>query len=364
MKKLLVTGGAGFIGTNFVYYWLNKYPEDHIVVLDALTYAGNRVNLIRAEKNPKFKFVHGNILDQPLVETLLKDHNIDTIVHFAAESHVDRSIHGPDEFINTNIVGTHTLLKAAKKIWLDSGSKPHRFHHISTDEVYGTLGPDHPPFTELTPYAPNSPYAASKASSDHLVRAYHETYGLDTTISNCSNNYGPFQFPEKLIPLVIINILFNKPLPIYGDGKQIRDWLYVDDHNRGVDLILKKGTPGQTYNIGGTNEWANIDIVHLICDLLLEQFSSDKSLSERFAKSPAAQAKHPATLISHVKDRAGHDRRYAINAEKIKDDLEFIPEESFETGIRKTLTWFLEHQPWWKQLLNDSYKDWITTNYS
>jgi len=364
MKKLLVTGGAGFIGTNFVYYWLNKYPEDHIVVLDALTYAGNRVNLIRAEKNPKFKFVHGNILDQPLVEILLKDHNIDTIVHFAAESHVDRSIHGPDEFINTNIVGTHTLLKAAKKIWLDSGSKPHRFHHISTDEVYGTLGPDHPPFTELTPYAPNSPYAASKASSDHLVRAYHETYGLDTTISNCSNNYGPFQFPQKLIPLVIINILFNKPLPIYGDGKQIRDWLYVDDHNRGVDLILKKGTPGQTYNIGGTNEWANIDIVHLICDLLLEQFSSDKSLSERFAKSPEAQAKHPATLISHVKDRAGHDRRYAINAEKIKDDLEFIPEESFETGIRKTLTWFLEHQPWWKQLLNDSYKDWITTNYS
>ena len=364
MKNLLVTGGAGFIGTNFVYYWLSKYPEDHIVVLDALTYAGNRVNLTQAEKNPKFEFVHGNILDQPLVEALLKSHKIDTIVHFAAESHVDRSIHGPDEFINTNIVGTHTLLKAAKKIWLDSGSKPHRFHHISTDEVYGTLKPDDPPFTELTPYAPNSPYAASKASSDHLVRAYHETYGLNTTISNCSNNYGPFQFPEKLIPLVIINILFDKPLPIYGDGRQIRDWLYVDDHNRGVDLILEKGMLGRTYNIGGTNEWANIDIVHLICDLLLEKFSTDKSLAERFANSPAAQASHPDTLISHVKDRAGHDRRYAINAKKIKNDLGFLPEESFETGIRKTLTWFLDHQPWWNELLSDSYKDWIATNYS
>jgi dTDP-glucose 4,6-dehydratase len=285
-------------------------------------------------------------------------------VHFAAESHVDRSIHGPDEFINTNIVGTHTLLKAAKKRWLDGGKTKHRFHHISTDEVYGTLGPDDPPFTELTPYAPNSPYAASKASSDHLVRAYHETYGLNTTISNCSNNYGPFQFPEKLIPLVIINILFNKPLPIYGDGRQIRDWLYVEDHNRGVDLILEKGIPGRTYNIGGTNEWANIDIVHLICDLLLEQFSTDKRLAERFADSPAAQAKHPDTLISHVKDRAGHDRRYAINTTKIKNDLGFLPEESFETGIRKTLRWFLDHQPWWNDLLNDSYKAWLATNYS
>ncbi|WP_321492464.1 dTDP-glucose 4,6-dehydratase [uncultured Desulfobacter sp.] len=364
MKNLLVTGGAGFIGTNFVYYWLTQHPEDHIVVLDALTYAGNRDNLTEAEKNPKFKFVHGSILDQTLVETLLKTHNIDTIVHFAAESHVDRSIHGPDEFINTNIVGTHSLLKAAKKSWLDSGRKPHRFHHISTDEVYGTLGPDDPPFTESTPYAPNSPYAASKASSDHLVRAYHETYGLDTTISNCSNNYGPFQFPEKLIPLVIINILFNKPLPIYGDGRQIRDWLYVDDHNRGVDLILERGTTGQTYNIGGANEWSNIDIVHLICDLLFEKFSSDKSLAEQFANSPSAQANHPATLISHVKDRAGHDRRYAINAQKIRNELGFTPQESFETGIRKTLTWFLDHQPWWDKLLSDSYKDWIATNYS
>lgn len=364
MKNLLVTGGAGFIGTNFVYYWLDKYPEDHIVVLDALTYAGNRANLTKAEKNPKFEFVHGNILDQPLVETLLENHNIDTIVHFAAESHVDRSIHGPDEFINTNIVGTHTLLKAAKKIWLDAGKKEHWFHHISTDEVYGTLKPNDPPFTEKTPYAPNSPYAASKASSDHLVRAYHETYRLNTTISNCSNNYGPYQFPEKLIPLVIINILFNKPLPIYGDGKQIRDWLYVDDHNRGVDLILEKGTSGSTYNIGGNNEWANIDIVNLICDLVLEKFSTDPKLAKHFANSPAAQNIHPNTLITHVKDRAGHDRRYAINANKLSSELDYTPAESFKTGIRKTLDWFLNNENWWQGMLDDSYMDWIDTNYS
>lgn len=364
MKNLLVTGGAGFIGTNFVYYWLNKYPEDHIVVLDALTYAGNRDNLTEAEKNPKFEFVHGNILDQPLVETLLKKHNIDTIVHFAAESHVDRSIHGPDEFINTNIVGTHTLLKAAKKIWLDQGKTEHRFHHISTDEVYGTLGPNDPPFSEKTAYAPNSPYAASKASSDHLVRAYHETYALNTTISNCSNNYGPFQFPEKLIPLVIINILFNKPLPIYGDGKQIRDWLYVDDHNRGVDLILEKGSPGSTYNIGGNNEWTNIDIVNLICDLVFEKVSEDPTLVEGFPQSPVAKNIHPKILIEHVKDRAGHDRRYAIDATKLIKNLGYSPVESFETGIRKTLNWFLKNEFWWQILLDDSYNDWIEKNYT
>ncbi|WP_035240284.1 dTDP-glucose 4,6-dehydratase [Desulfobacter vibrioformis] len=363
MKHLLVTGGAGFIGANFVYYWLNKYPEDHIVVLDALTYAGNRTNLLEAEKNPKFEFVHGNILDQPLVETLLKKHNINTIVHFAAESHVDRSIHGPDEFINTNIVGTHTLLKASKKIWLDQGRTDHRFHHISTDEVYGTLGPNDLPFTEKTAYAPNSPYAASKAASDHLVRAYHETYGLNTTISNCSNNYGPFQFPEKLIPLVIINILFNKPLPIYGDGKQIRDWLYVDDHNRGVDLIIKKGTPGQTYNIGGSNEWANIDIVNLICELIFEKLSGDPGLAERFPDSPASKNINPKVLIEHVKDRAGHDRRYAIDAGQLIKKLDYSPAESFETGIRKTLNWFFENEMWWNRLLDDSYKCWIEKNY-
>jgi dTDP-glucose 4,6-dehydratase len=344
MNNLLVTGGAGFIGTNFVYYWLNKYPEDHVVVLDALTYAGIEENLFNAKKNQKFKFVHGNILDQPLVESLLKNHNIDTVVHFAAESHVDRSIDNPDEFINTNIVGTHTLLKAAKRIWLDENKHNHRFHHISTDEVYGSLKPEEPPFTEKIPYAPNSPYAASKAASDHLVRAYHKTYGLQVTISNCSNNYGPYQFTEKLIPLIITNILNGKPLPIYGDGKQVRDWLYVDDHNLGIDLILKNGKTGETYNIGGKNEWANIDIVHLICNLIHEKFSQDKELADRFPKCPSVQNSHPKILITHIKDRLGHDRRYAINSEKISSELEYTPLESFDRGIQKTLDWFLRNE--------------------
>lgn len=330
MKKLLVTGGAGFIGTNFVYYWLDKYPEDRVIVLDALTYAGNRENLIKAEKNPRFEFVHGDILDQALVETLLTQHDIDTIVHFAAESHVDRSITGPDAFINTNIIGTHSLLKAAKNIWLDKLQKPHRFHHISTDEVYGTLGPTDPPFSETTRYAPNSPYAASKAASDHLVRAYHETYGLEVTTSNCSNNYGPYQFPEKLIPLMIINILNNKRIPVYGDGKQIRDWLHVDDHNFGIDLILHKGIPGETYNIGGNSEHVNIDIVKLVCTHM------DKILKKENSKD----------LITHVTDRLGHDRRYAIDASKITSALGYAPKLSFEAGIAKTIEWYLEkNQP-------------------
>ncbi len=344
MKNLLVTGGAGFIGTNFVYYWLNKYPDDHIIVLDALTYAGNKKNLAHAEENRKFKFVHGNILDQDLVESLIKNHKIDTLVHFAAESHVDRSILGPDEFITTNVVGTHALLKAAKKIWLDKILQNHRFHHISTDEVYGSLKLDDPAFTENTPYAPNSPYAASKAASDHLVRAYHKTYGLQVTISNCSNNFGPYQFPEKLIPLFITNILKGTPLPVYGDGKQIRDWLYVDDHNLGVDLILEKGTIGETYNIGGNNEWTNIEIVQLICELIHEEFLQDKTLSKKFPNCPCSHGNHPKTLITHVKDRLGHDRRYAIDADKISSSLGYSPEESFKTGLLKTLKWFLALQ--------------------
>lgn len=344
MKNLLVTGGAGFIGTNFVYYWLNKYPDDHLVVLDALTYAGKKKNLAAAQKNPKFEFVHGNILDQPLVESLIIDHNIDTLVHFAAESHVDRSIKGPDEFIITNIVGTHALLKAAKKIWLDTSPQDHRFHHISTDEVYGSLKPEAPAFTENTPYTPNSPYAASKAGSDHLVRAYHKTYGLQVTISNCSNNFGPYQFPEKLIPLFITNILKGKPLPVYGDGNQIRDWLYVDDHNLGVDLILEKGKTGETYNIGGNNERANINIVQLICNLIHKEFLQDKKLVNRFPNCPSSQGSHPKNLITHVTDRLGHDRRYAINADKISSTLGYSPQESFDTGLSKTLKWFLAQE--------------------
>lgn len=363
MNRILVTGGAGFIGTNFVYYWLDKYPGDSIIVLDALTYAGNRQNLVKAEKSQNFKFIHGNILDQDLVETLLKEENINNIVHFAAESHVDRSIHSPDEFINTNIVGTHSLLKAARKIWIDGNIEDHRFHHVSTDEVFGTLKPDDPPFSETTPYAPNSPYAASKASSDHLVRAYYETYGLKITISNCSNNYGPFQFPEKLIPLIIANILDGKSLPIYGDGRQIRDWLYVDDHNLGVDLILEKGRPGETYNIGGNNEWANIEIVKLICRLIHDRFEQDKNMARKYPNSPSANGNHPESLITHVRDRAGHDRRYAINACKIVSDLGYVPGENFETGIQKTLDWYLSNEAWWRKIMDKSYLDWVEYNY-
>ncbi len=344
MKNLLVTGGAGFIGTNFVYYWLNKYPDDNLVVLDALTYAGNRKNLLKADKNPKFIFVYGNILDQKLVENLLIQHNINTIVHFAAESHVDRSIQGPDEFITTNIIGTHTLLKAAKNIWIDKKNINHRFHHISTDEVYGSLKPDDPSFTEATPYAPNSPYAASKAGSDHLVRAYHKTYGLQTTISNCSNNYGPFQFVEKLIPLVISNILNNKPLPVYGDGAQVRDWLYVDDHNLGIDLILHKGKAGETYNIGANNEKQNISIVKLICELIDNRFAENSRLHKKFPDAPPANNKKSNTLITHVEDRLGHDRRYAINTDKIKSELGYSHREFFKASILKTIDWYLVHE--------------------
>jgi len=340
--NLLITGAAGFIGTNFVYHWLYRHPDDTIVVLDALTYAGNRANLREAEAAPNVEFIHGNILDQSLVETLLFTRRIDTIVHFAAESHVDRSILGPDEFIQTNIVGTHTLLKAARKIWLDTGTlKHHRFHHVSTDEVYGSLPPEGSPFTETTPYAPNSPYAASKAASDHLVRAYHKTYGLQTTVSNCSNNYGPFQLSEKLIPLMITHILTGNPIPVYGDGRQIRDWLYVDDHNLAVERILFSGRPGETYNIGGSNEWTNLDVVHLVCDLVNHAFSTDPGLVDRYPDCPCNRGSHPSTLITHVTDRKGHDRRYAIDSAKIQTELNWTPEETFESGLQKTLKWYL-----------------------
>ena len=347
--NLLVTGGAGFIGSNFVHYWLEQYPAESIVVLDALTYAGNRANLEAVDINENFKFVHGDILDTELVEKLLVDEQIDTIVHFAAESHVDRSIHGPDAFLKTNIEGTHSLLKAAKKIWLDGEKiKSHRFHHVSTDEVYGTLEPEAAAFNEEHQYLPNSPYAASKASSDHIVRSYHHTYGLNTTVSNCSNNYGPYQFPEKLIPLVIANCLDGNPLPIYGDGKQIRDWLYVDDHNRGIDLIIRNGLDDHTYNIGGNNEWTNIDIVSLVCELMDEHHPEG--------------APHK-NLITFVKDRLGHDRRYAIDASKIMGQLNYKPQETFETGIRKTVQWYLECENWWRSVMDGSYKQWLEKNY-
>ena len=363
-KNLLVTGGAGFIGANFVLYWLKTYPSDRVVVLDALTYAGNRANLGNVESNPNFRFVHGDILDYELCANLLREEKIDTIVHFAAESHVDRSITGPDAFIETNVKGTHELLKAAKTVWLDeSPGMSHLFQHVSTDEVYGTLLADDPPFREDTAYAPNSPYAASKASSDFFVRSYQETYGLNTNISNCSNNYGPYQFPEKLIPLVITNILESKALPIYGDGKQIRDWLYVDDHARGIDLIMRKGRKGESYNIGGINEWSNIDIVGLICDLVDNRLSESADLQKQYPNAPVCHGKSARDLITHVKDRLGHDRRYAIDPNKSNTELGYQPIESFETGIEKTVDWLLTNESWWRDVMSGEYQKWIELQY-
>ena len=351
MKKLLVTGGAGFIGANFVHYWLKEYPEDTVIAFDALTYAGNVANLDSLKDNPLFQFVQGDIGDQPLVEQLLRDQKIDTIVHFAAESHVDRSISGPDIFIETNIIGTHSLLKAARKVWIDEGSVPeHRFHHVSTDEVYGALGPNDPAFSETTQYAPNSPYSASKAASDHIVRSYLHTFGLQVSTSNCSNNYGPYHFPEKLIPLIITNILNNQPLPIYGDGMQIRDWLYVEDHARGIDKVIRAGVVGETYNIGGVNEWANIDIVKLLCGELDSRLEQSDLLCHKFPDSPVAKGKSSLDLITYVEDRRGHDRRYAINPDKANAELNYQPQETFETGIAKTIDWYLENPQWWEPL--------------
>jgi len=359
-KSILVTGAAGFIGVNFVLYWLKTYPETKIIGLDSLTYAGNLVSLEPTETNDNFEFVHGDIRDQALVESLLQQHEIDTIVHFAAESHVDRSITGPDAFIETNVIGTHSMLKAARNYWLAGDQvKPHRFHHVSTDEVYGSLGPNDPAFTEITPYDPSSPYSASKAASDHLVNAYNHTYGLETTISNCSNNYGPYQFPEKLIPLVLINILHGKDLPIYGDGKQVRDWLYVEDHARGIELILQKGVVSETYNIGGNNEWQNIDIVTHICDRMNTLAADNPELRKRFPKMP----EDAKSLITFVKDRPGHDQRYAIDARKSFDVLGYEPVEDFSSGISKTIDWYLQYEGWWQAVMDGSYRDWVSSQY-
>lgn len=354
MKKLLITGGAGFIGANFVNYWIKKYPEDRITVIDALTYAGNLSSLNNANKHRNFHFIEGNILNQKLIEGIIKDRDIDTLVHFAAESHVDRSISSPDTFINTNILGTYSLLNACKKCWIDENlcTSNHRFHHISTDEVYGSLSALSPAFNENTQYAPNSPYSASKASSDHLVRSYHHTYGLNVTTSNCSNNYGPFHFPEKLIPLAVTNILSNKPIPIYGDGMQIRDWLYVEDHALGIDLILKNGKVGESYNLGGSNEWTNIDIIKKICNIIENKFINYPALIKKFPKAIQASTQNTELLIKYISDRPGHDKRYAIDATKSLNELGFIPKESFETGIAKTIDWYLLNEEWWKTIIN------------
>ncbi len=348
MRALLITGACGFIGANFSHFWHRAHPADRIVALDALTYAGNRANLAGLEDTPEFHFVHGNICDQALVEQLLRNYAIDTIVHFAAESHVDRSISGPDAFIETNIVGTHSLLKAARAVWLDGDSPRSNclFQHISTDEVYGSLGPEDPPFTENTPFAPNSPYAASKAAADHLVRASHRTYGLPVVTSNCSNNYGPFQFPEKLIPLFLSNILQGKPLPVYGDGRQIRDWLHVEDHCRAIELCIRKGRRGETYNVGGNNERANMELVEWLCDSVDQRFAHDRGLARRHPAAPPARGAPSSSLIRHVTDRPGHDTRYAIDAGKISGELGYRPEIDFAAGLAGTVDWYLANVAW------------------
>jgi dTDP-glucose 4,6-dehydratase len=349
MANLIVTGGAGFIGANFVHHWRAVSPDDSIVVLDILTYAGNPANLDGLDG---VELVVGDICDTDLVSTLIADHAVDTIIHFAAESHVDRSITGPDAFVTTNVIGTHSLLKAAKTAWLDKGSgKPHRFHHVSTDEVYGSLGPDDAAFSETTAYSPNSPYSASKAGSDHLVRAYHHTFGLETTTSNCSNNYGPFQFPEKLIPLFMLNALSGRPLPIYGDGMNVRDWLHVEDHCQGIERILRKGRIGETYNVGGGQELPNIQVIEEICRGIDAKFAADPELAKRFPDAPAAQGRQTAELKTYVEDRKGHDRRYAIDERKIRTELNYEPARDFQQGFAETLDWYLNREDWWQPLI-------------
>ena len=349
---ILVTGGAGFIGANFVLDWLDATGEP-VVNLDALTYAGNRESLMRLDGDARHVFVHGDIGDRPLVDRLLAEHRPRAIVHFAAESHVDRSIHGPGAFMKTNIDGTFALLEAARAFWStldDAGRAAFRFHHVSTDEVYGSLGKTDPPFSETHPYEPNSPYSASKAASDHLVRAWHHTYGLPVVTTNCSNNYGPYHFPEKLIPLMIVNALAGKPLPVYGDGQQVRDWLYVKDHCAAIREVLARGRVGETYNVGGWNEKPNIEIVTTVCALLDELRPDPAGRHDRH--------------IRYVTDRPGHDRRYAIDARKLERELGWKPAETFETGIRKTVRWYLDHPDWVARVQSGAYRDWVATNYA
>ncbi|HEX3950236.1 MAG TPA: dTDP-glucose 4,6-dehydratase [Steroidobacteraceae bacterium] len=354
-RNVFITGGAGFIGANFVRYWLENTRTGHVIIFDALTYAGNMQNLSGLERNPRYVFVKGDICDEETVRALFMRYEIDTLVHFAAESHVDRSILGPDEFIRTNITGTHSLLKVAKALWIDQKVvRGHRFHHVSTDEVYGSLGPHDPPFHEATPYAPNSPYSASKAASDHLVRAYHETYGLSTTVTNCSNNYGPFQFPEKLIPLTIVNILIDKPLPVYGDGLQIRDWLHVADHCEAIALALRKDTSSEVYNVGGNGETTNLCIVNALCELVDAHLGAFPKLRSVFPAAPAYNGKRAADLIRHVRDRLGHDRRYAIDYTKAARDLGYIPARDLRSGLAQTVEWYLNNFKWWRPLLAQS----------
>ena len=353
--KIIVTGGAGFIGSAVLRQYIRD-TEHEVINLDALTYAGNLESLAEVESNPRYCFEHVDIRNYDEVERVFAQHRPDAIMHLAAESHVDRSIDGPADFIMTNIVGTYNLLDVARQYWnsLDAEKKAHfRFHHVSTDEVYGDLEASGY-FTEETAYDPSSPYSASKASSDHLVRAWHRTYGVPVVITNCSNNYGPYQFPEKLIPLVTLNALEGTSLPVYGDGTNIRDWLYVEDHCRGIEKVIHGGRLGETYNIGGNNEWNNLAIVELLCDQLDQRFAADTSLAARYPDAPQVGGGSARDLITFVEDRAGHDWRYAIDASKIGNELGYSPVETFETGIARTLDWFLDNEAWWRPLLNRS----------
>lgn len=352
-RTIVVTGGAGFIGSNFILQWLAR-ERTPVVNLDKLTYAGNLHNLEPVSSDSRYRFVQGDICDRDLVRGLLEQHRPRAIVHFAAESHVDRSIHGPDDFVRTNVNGTFCLLEEARAYWMELPEQDRgtfRFLHISTDEVYGSLGPADPPFCETTPYAPNSPYSASKAAADHLVRAHHHTYGLPTLTTNCSNNYGPYQFPEKLIPLMILNARGGKPLPVYGDGQNVRDWLFVEDHCEALRAVLARGKGGETYNVGGWNEKRNIEIVEAICSILDELCPNDRVMPHR-------------ELITFVKDRPGHDRRYAMDARKIERELGWKPHETLETGLRKTVAWYLQNETWVKEVTSGSYQQWIASNYS
>ncbi|MDN0076852.1 dTDP-glucose 4,6-dehydratase [Crenobacter sp. SG2303] len=349
---ILVTGGAGFIGGNFVLDWLAGSNEP-VINLDKLTYAGNLDTLASLKDVPRHLFVRGDICDRELVARLLAEHKPRAVINFAAESHVDRSIHGPGEFIQTNVVGTFNLLEAVRGYWNElsgEAKQTFRFLHVSTDEVYGTLSPDDAPFAETHPYEPNSPYSASKAASDHLVRAWHHTYGLPVLTTNCSNNYGPYHFPEKLIPLMILNALAGKLLPIYGDGQQVRDWLYVKDHCAAIRRVLEAGTPGETYNVGGWNEKPNLEVIHTICTILDEL-------------KPRADGKRYASQITFVQDRSGHDRRYAIDARKLERELGWKPAETFDSGIRKTVAWYLDNQDWVRNVTSGAYRDWVATQY-
>jgi dTDP-glucose 4,6-dehydratase len=363
MRRLLVTGGAGFIGANFCHHWSTTYPTDRLVVLDALTYAGNLASIEPLMQTQRLRFVHGDICDGERVGSLMREEQIDTVVNFAAESHVDRSIEDPQSFLRTNVMGTHALLEAARTVWRQPGESGYRFHHVSTDEVYGSLGPADAPFSESTPYAPNSPYSASKAAADHIVRAYAHTYGIPCTISNCSNNYGPYQFPEKLLPLCIVNILEGRPLPIYGDGMQIRDWLHVHDHCRAIELILRVSPAGETWNVGGGSAEPNLRIVESVCDLVDAEFRQRPESMRRYPRSAAAQGRRSRSLIQHVRDRPGHDRRYAVDGSKISR-LGFTLQTTLPEGLAATVRWYVENEIWWRAIVTGEYRDWYARQYA